>query len=940
MSSSNLLRVNGKIDNSYLPNPYPFPASPANLGEVLFAGNTALSPVTGLPQDATDFKILGCETIFAGEVFQGNNPSIKIGDTGDNLQIKGGTALGSLLVGNGLNTEELVCPTTTTTDTTSDVYNWITLANGQSKSFGVSDGSLYQLGYSITITYSGTDSITGTITAVVGDTITITITSFTSLAYGSAPLITTTPPDPATATSGGGDPVFIFNGATTTPNPPDIPPNSFLLSGTCFLYAVPAQPPLNITLTAINVPSALVNATTSIFSIPVYELPPVSTTPFSWGSAGCYFPAGGQISLASNTGGNNIAFGWPTGGSFIDQNFAGTINGYSLAYSSGTISINSKLVLTADVTKPLGVFWGVDAQGVGTVTSVSGGNNISISGSLSAPVVNLQSPLTATLALGGVSMTAGANPATTSNSTINSTDVIFQSGGVAGGPIVAQYGQGGATLQSGTNQLQLSSAGITNADQSVGTQLVTNASTPQQVQVKSVNGITTGTQQATLTNQALQYVATDSLSVPTQTTTSTYDNCSRTAVALNNSTGATATRTEIIDDALQSRQQQTLVSPSANTTSTINCNCEIITSVPTAYFQLLTDNSSTLISTAFGATASDLQGEMSASFTNTTSGSEYQGLGGIICNGGGSSMTVSSANIAGASSHLLRLECPLVGDALIEHQVVGAGVRNLDITSTGSVQFTSTNIASTSTNFKLLNSATGGQANPLLTLTNTNATGSVAMEVYKDKPTAGANGDVLFTQSVYGKDSGNAKQEYTRITSTIRDATAGAEDGSLELGCFVNGAFANFIQLNANDAPIGEVNFVRPLDFIGGSDANSTIKTSGTGSVNLNLDATASAGTGHIVLKPKVAGGEVQISQPIATLSNPTGQLNISANTSMSVSCASNMTLTAPTSTNFTTPSLVFTGPALQSATSGGNSGQHLVITLNGVVYKIKLENP
>lgn len=45
-------------------------------------------------------------------------------------------------------------------------------------------------------------------------------------------------------------------------------------------------------------------------------------------------------------------------------------------------------------------------------------------------------------------------------------------------------------------------------------------------------------------------------------------------------------------------------------------------------------------------------------------------------------------------------------------------------------------------------------------------------------------------------------------------------------------------------------------------------------------------------------------------------------------------------SVNIETPLLSFTGAALQSATSTGFSGQHLVITLNGVVYKIKLELP
>jgi hypothetical protein len=104
----------------------------------------------------------------------------------------------------------------------------------------------------------------------------------------------------------------------------------------------------------------------------------------------------------------------------------------------------------------------------------------------------------------------------------------------------------------------------------------------------------------------------------------------------------------------------------------------------------------------------------------------------------------------------------------------------------------------------------GGQANPTVSLVNTNATGPVAMEVYKNKPTAGTDGDVLFNQSVYGKDSTNAKSEFTRITHTIRDRTAGIEDGSMEFNCFVNGTVNTFLQLNGNE---NEVNVLKTLDM-------------------------------------------------------------------------------------------------------------------------------
>ena len=53
-----------------------------------------------------------------------------------------------------------------------------------------------------------------------------------------------------------------------------------------------------------------------------------------------------------------------------------------------------------------------------------------------------------------------------------------------------------------------------------------------------------------------------------------------------------------------------------------------------------------------------------------------------------------------------------------------------------------------------------------------------------------------------------------------------------------------------------------------------------------------------------------------------------------------NITETSLTTHTIATPSLVFSGAALQSATSGGHFGQHLVITLNGNVYKIALLNP
>jgi hypothetical protein len=174
----------------------------------------------------------------------------------------------------------------------------------------------------------------------------------------------------------------------------------------------------------------------------------------------------------------------------------------------------------------------------------------------------------------------------------------------------------------------------------------------------------------------------------------------------------------------------------------------------------------------------------------------------------------------------------------------------------------------------LNNSNVGGQANPMLTLTNTNATGSVAMEVYKNKPTAGANGDVLFNQSVYGKDATAPtplKQEYTRISHTIRDATGGGEDGSIEFSAFVNGAVATFLQINGNE---NEVNCLKPLDMAGNNIRTSTtnltmttIGSSGTGDLTLSAKNTATlTGLGVAITSSGSAGEKITLTAPATSI--------------------------------------------------------------------------
>ncbi len=80
--------------NSYVSTP--------TLNGVLVAGNSAGN------QSMTDLNDIGCVSIETGKVYQGNNLNLQIGEAGDTLLINGAITKGSLLVGNGVSTEELV----------------------------------------------------------------------------------------------------------------------------------------------------------------------------------------------------------------------------------------------------------------------------------------------------------------------------------------------------------------------------------------------------------------------------------------------------------------------------------------------------------------------------------------------------------------------------------------------------------------------------------------------------------------------------------------------------------------------------------------------------------------------------------------------------------------------------------------------------------------
>ncbi len=210
---------------------------------------------------------------------------------------------------------------------------------------------------------------------------------------------------------------------------------------------------------------------------------------------------------------------------------------------------------------------------------------------------------------------------------------------------------------------------------------------------------------------------------------------------------------------------------------------------------------------------------------------------------------------------------------------------NIDLSSTGRMivptlatgDYLDYNPATAS--LTLATNNTGTPANPMLILNqNDTATGAGTMKFYKNLNVVGNDIGVL-TFNANTTTANN--QEYARISSTIRSNTSGNLDGSIGLFARVNNANTEFIRVNGVDS---QTEFLQPIDM------NNNAITTSFG--NLTISATASTGTGSIIIEPKSATGDLQ-----------------------------------------------FDGTNIQSSSAGINSGQHLRIKLNGIYYKIRLEN-
>ena len=264
-------------------------------------------------------------------------------------------------------------PVSLPTATTNNIFDWNSISNGTTIIITASNVSQFQTGDGITITYSSTDSIAGTISNISGNNVTINNTIFTHASYTSSTIYTSTPIDTSYYSGSPVNPIFPLNPAVSTPNPPIIPANTMITNGESYIYTITT--PVNFTISILTTSNVPIGSPSQVTTTTTY--PSANTFTFT---NGVFVSPAQEVRIQANTGGQQVDFGSPIGGSFVNQDFCGFLQGYTLGYSQGTINVlppSSSYTFTGLTNGTLYYFQVAAVNIYGTSGSYSGLNSYS-----------------------------------------------------------------------------------------------------------------------------------------------------------------------------------------------------------------------------------------------------------------------------------------------------------------------------------------------------------------------------------------------------------------------------------------------------------------------------------------------------------------------------------------------------------------------------------
>ena len=433
-------------------------------------------------------------------------------------------------------------------------------------------------------------------------------------------------------------------------------------------------------------------------------------------------------------------------------------------------------VLILDSNEPLGMKWGGEA---GDINSITPGNNIDITGPTANPIVAVRNPLNATLNIGTQNLIAGSDPATTFNSTTNALGTTYQSGGVAGGPTMALYGNTLCSLTSGNKIIEIDGTQLRNTDQSVGTQTIQTTLTPTSITINNQDNIGGGFIRTT--RVANEYaISGDDINVN-----------GTGSASMNVAPGTTST----IALGSSAHPAPPFFSP-PQAQINIQTNC----SLPTPNASITLQSSGQFLPSNITTIDKDGINQNNSSGAGLTITSNA--LNCSIVSGAVASMTGGTANTASVSC------------------ATGA------ITASGDTQVFTSGLA-------------GAVATPNFTMRNSNVapTSYPSLKLDKSGVAAPAAGTISAISS-WAVDATGTSREWSRIQTKTENVGVGNQDGTLSIFNSVNGVVSETFNFNGGQ---NENNCFRPLDMnnqqIRSNNGDLTLTTTastGTGKISLN----------------------------------------------------------------------------------------------------------
>ena len=651
-----------------------------------------------------------------------------------------------------------------------------------------------------------------------------------------------------------------------------------------------------------------------------------------------------------------------TPGSGGDLRIQGATLKGSILAGNGTSTVGlpvgaNGLVLKANSGAPLGVEWGTDASG-GTVMAVNAGTNISITGTIAQPIVNLQNPLSAQLNIGTQQIFSSVNSGGSETSSLNINtntavnglveldfnDVAVPKSISAFNNIRISNIEAGAVMKFDTND-----TGTGEIKTALKTETIKENEHQISIAIVDTGGLTNGEITRTIITSGDETGCEDTITSTDNTNNrvalrkeetdwafGVVDTTTYTSAFLGNTVASrisTANGTTVSDafnfgDGLSSVGFSSAVSVAGGSalnqtfgSAGIMGGSQIIANTSLAQHQLRrqTATQQAYIQNNAEANLSRLQGQLIdtgignySTIDTTNSNCEIRQQVSVSGTTKNASLLTTNALTTLTSDAPLTVSTTGGNLNVNASNIAGMAGASVSITASSSglqLSAPASNITSTSlTGQQVVVSTTNNIANPTLTITNSNASIASYPVIRTDRPTpVSVAGDVLGAISTWADDASGVSREWTRIQTNAENVSTSPanQDGTLSFWGSINGTVSQVANFNGAQ---NENNMFRPLDMNGndirsnsGSMIISTLPSSGTGNLDVKAKASAQFGGETGFTNVYNTGGEIQFN------------------------CAGG--------------DWVMTCPAWESPTAGGNSGNHLRIKLNGVYYKIKLEN-